>query len=147
MAAGSGTRRRAKGPAALGKRQRKLVAQAVDEAEEVTGLQICVYLGSVEADPRAHAEGMFTAAGLHTKPAVLLLVAPAQRRVEIVTSPDITERLSDEACARCIEAMTPRFAAGDLAGGLVAGVRRLSEEAGPGSAAEGAEELPDVLDG
>lgn len=149
MAAGDGarTRRALKGRPALRKRQRKAVAQAVDAAEEFTGLQVCVYLGSVDEDARASAEAMFTAAGLDTKPAVLLLVAPDQRRVEIVTAPDVTERLTDEACARCIAEMTPRFAAGDLAGGLVVGLRRLSEEAGPGTAPEGTEELPDMLDG
>ena len=150
MAAGSGARplrarRLGRGRPPLGKRQRKAVAQAVDTAEEFTGLQICIYLGSVEEDTRAAAEAMFTAAGLDTKPAVLLLVAPDQRRVEIVTAPHITERLTDEACSRCIAVMTPRFASGDLAGGLVAGLRRLSQEAGPGTAGEGTEELPDVL--
>ena len=133
--------------APLGWRQRKRVARAVDESEEVTGIQICVYLGSVEGDARANAEAMFAAAGLQTKPAVLLLVAPNQRRVEVVTAPDVTDRLPDEACARCIDVMTPRFASGDLAGGLVEGVRRLAAEAGPGTSPEGAEELPDVLDG
>ncbi len=137
MAAGKG----------LSKRDQKRVAKAVDLAEEYTGLQICVYLGPVRDDTRAHAESMFTEAGLASKPAVLLLVAPAEQRVEMVTAPDVVDRLPDDACARCINVMTPRFAAGDMSGGLVEGVRRLAQEAGPGTTPEGDEELPDLLDG
>ena len=39
-------------------RQRRRVERAVDEAENVTGLQLCIYLGSVEGeiDLRSHAE-------------------------------------------------------------------------------------------
>lgn len=131
----------------LGRRERKRVARAVDEAEEATGLQICVYLGPVEEDPRAKAELMFVDAGLATRPAVLVLVAPNQHRVEVVTAPGVTDRLPDEACARCIQVMTARFAAGDLAGGLVEGMERLVAEAGPGRPPEGGEELPDILEG
>lgn len=135
-----------RGGVRLGRRGRRAVGRAVDEAERATGLQICVYLGPAEEDARAQAESMFVAAGLHTRPAVLLLVAPARRRVEIVTAPDAQARLDDAAAARCIDEMTPQFAAGDLAGGLVAGLHRLVREAGPGRAAEDDEEIPDLLE-
>jgi uncharacterized membrane protein YgcG len=131
----------------LRREDRQTVARAVDAAEEATGLQICVYLGPVEEDARTHAERMFVAAGLHTRPAVLLLVAPSRRRVEIVTAPDARIRLDDAAAARCIGEMTPRLAAGDLAGGIVAGVERLVSEAGPGTPPEGGQEFPDLLEG
>ncbi|MCA1843974.1 MAG: DUF5130 domain-containing protein, partial [Actinobacteria bacterium] len=132
----------------LGRRQRWRVHEAVHEAEWLTGLQICVYLGPThEADPRGHAEAMFEASGLHTRPAVLLLVAPDQRRVEVVTAPATRDRLDDAACAAAVVEMTGHFARGDLTGGLVAGIGRLAAAAGPGRRPPGGEELPDVLSG
>jgi uncharacterized membrane protein YgcG len=116
----------------------------VDQAEETTGLQFCVYLGRTSEDSRAHAEQLFVDTGLHTRPAVLILVAPPQRRVEIVTAPAVREWASDEACARVVDEMTARFAAGDLAGGIITGVESLASIVGPGRGS-GGEELPDVL--
>ena len=126
--------------------QHQAIARAVDEAEEVTGLQICVYLGPTEQDSRSHAEELFARAGLHARPAVLVLVAPAERRVEIVTSSEARGRVDDDSCATVVAEMTERFRAGDLAGGIVGGVRRLTELAGPGTAPSGQEELPDVVE-
>jgi len=130
-------------------RQRKRVERAVDVAENLTGLQICVFIGSVEGerDPRAHAEALFVQAGLHARPAVLLLVAPPQRKVEIVTAPAVRERIPDGAAREAVAAMVERFKDGDLAGGLVAGVEQLAATAGPGTPGPDDEELPDVLGG
>ena len=117
----------------------------MDRAEEFTGLQFCVYLGPTGEDSRAHAEELFTRAGLHTRPAVLVLVAPPQRRVEVVTAPDVRSRVDDAACARAVGGMTALFARGQLADGILAGLDDLVAAAGPGTAPPGAEELPDVL--
>jgi uncharacterized membrane protein len=127
----------------VGKRGR--VEAAVHEAEEITGLQITVYLGPVEGDPREHAERLFVAAGSVARPAILLLVAPAARRVEIVTSPSIRARVPDEACAAAVDVMVEHFGAGAIDAGIVAGVQHLVEVAGPGAPDEHSVELPDVL--
>jgi uncharacterized membrane protein YgcG len=126
-------------------RQEKRVRRAVDAAEKQSGLQICVYLGPTGEDARAHAERMFVEAGLHTRPAVLVLVAPEVRRVEILTAPEARERVSDEAASEAVDVMTDRFAHGDLVGGLIAGVGHIAAAAGPGQ--ESGEELPDLLQG
>ncbi|HVL92923.1 MAG TPA: TPM domain-containing protein [Acidimicrobiales bacterium] len=131
----------------LTRRGREEVGRVVAEAESATGLQICVFLGRAGTDSRARAEELFVSAGLVTRPAVLVLVAPREHRVEVVTAPAARTRIPDEAAAAAVEAMTQRFAAGDLAGGIVAGVRRLAEAAGPGEAEPGAGDLPDLLDG
>lgn len=132
--------------ARLGRRQRRRIEQAVDRAETTTGLQLCVYLGPGQEDSRAQAEAMFVQAGLHARPAVLVLVAPDRRRVEVVTAPAVRSRVDDDACAAAVEDMTARFAGGDLAGGIEAGLARLVEAAGPGEAPPGDQELPDVLE-
>ena len=127
------------------RRQHRAIARAVDQAERTTGLQFCVYLGSAEGDSRAHAEGLFVKAGLASRPALLVLVAPEERRVEIVTSAEARDRVDDESCARAVSDMTERFRAGDLAGGILAGLQRLVAVAGAGVAPPDQEELPDVL--
>lgn len=129
----------------LSLRQRRRIERAVDEAEESTGLQLCVCVGSVVEDARAQAEAMFVGAGLDSRPAILVLVAPEQRHVEIVTAPSVRPRLSDQECAAAIETMAARFRTGDLPGGIVAGVRRLAAAAGAGVAPPDAEELPDFI--
>jgi uncharacterized membrane protein YgcG len=130
-------------------RQRRRVERAVDEAENLTGLQLCIYLGSVEGetDLRTHAENVFVNAGMHARPAVLLLVAPPQRKVEVVTAPAVRERIPDDAAGEAVTAMVERFRDGDLSGGLIAGIEHLAAAAGPGTAGPDDEELPDVIGG
>ena len=101
----------------LSARQQRQVERTVHEAEARTGLQLCVYLGPAGEDSRAHAEQLFVEGGLHSRPAVLMLVAPQLRRVEIVTAPEARARIPDEAAQGAVDAMTARFAEGDLPGG------------------------------
>ena len=129
----------------LTRRQRRAVERAVHEAEEATGLQLCVYIGPGEEDTRAHAEALLVNAGLHTRPAVLVLVEPVRRRVEVVTAPEARARIDDATSALAAATMTRHFARGDLAGGIVAAVDLLAAAAGSGPTAPGAQELPDVL--
>jgi uncharacterized membrane protein YgcG len=122
----------------------RTVEEAVRTAEASTGLQFCVYLGPTEENARSHAESMFVDAGLHERPAVLLLVAPPQRKVEIVTSPTASERLPDNICADAITVMTERFRKRSFAPGLVAGIEFLARAAGPG--VSDGPDLPDIVD-
>jgi uncharacterized membrane protein YgcG len=82
--------------------------------------------------------------GLAARPAVLLLVAPEARRLEIVTSPAAARRVPDHAARLAALAMTSSFGVGDIAGGITEGVRQLAQAAGAGEP-DGAE-LPDLLD-
>jgi uncharacterized membrane protein len=128
---------------AVGSRRR--VQAAVADAEDHTGLEITVYLGDAGDDARARAEQMFVASGSHARPAVLVLVAPAARRVEIVTAPAVRSRVTDEACAHAVDRMVECFRDGRIDEGIVVGLEELKRAAGPGVAPPDAEELPDVL--
>lgn len=129
-------------------RDHRRVRRVVHRTELETGLQVCVYVGDAgHADARDHAEQLFHAAGLGAHPAVLLLVAPDQRRVEVLTSPAAHARVDHFASRVVVADMTARFAAGDLAGGIIAGVERIRAAAGPGPRPTDAEELPDLLEG
>jgi uncharacterized membrane protein YgcG len=131
----------------LDTRGRDAVEAAVARAEEVTGLQFCVFLGAVDDDlPREHAEAMFVEAGLHERPAILVVVAPKQRRVEIVTGPHARERISDDDAAAAVAAMTASFARGDLAGGVTLGLDQLAASAGPGARQPGEVDITNILD-
>lgn len=58
---------------------------------------------------------------------VLLVVAPTERKVRIEVGKGLEKTLPDDLCATIIrEDLTPRFRQGDLSGGIVAGVDRLS---------------------
>ena len=130
-------------PLRLTRRQHRLVVRSVEHAEQTTGAQFCVYLGPTGDDPRAHAEAMFEQAGLHTRPAVLLLVSPDGRRVEVVTSSELRHRVADETCTDAVAAMTGRFATADMAGGI----QRLATAAGPPpSSAALAAAFPDLIE-
>jgi uncharacterized membrane protein YgcG len=130
---------------ALSPQDRAGVAAAVAAAEEATGLQLCVYDGPAHGSTRRHAERLLRAAGARSRPAVMLYVAPAARKVECVVARHATGRISDLDAQRAVEAMLPRFRDGELAEGLRQGLRVLAEAAGPPRGDEGEEELPDVL--
>ncbi|HVE64253.1 MAG TPA: DUF5130 family protein [Mycobacteriales bacterium] len=126
-------------------RQVRRVEKAVDRAERACGLQFTVFLGGVETEPRAFAEELMVELGLLSRPAVLLLVAPPQRRFEIVTAPHARERITDHECQIVAASMSASFAVGDITGGVCEGLRLLAQYAGPGAAERVEDELPDVL--
>ena len=127
-------------------RQHRRIERSVDAAEELTGLQFAVYLGPTSDDSREHAEAMFASLGFHSLPAVLIVVAPDQRRLEIVTSNATQLRISDRHAALVAASMMASFAVGDVVGGVCLGLDMLARYAGPSpvGALLGAE-LPDVL--
>lgn len=131
---------------AVGKRDRR-VAEAVDAAEELTGLQFAVYLGAAPGDTKELAERLFVAAELKgQQPAVLVAVSTAEHRVEILTAEWAQTRVPDAACDATIEMMRPALKSSKYDEALVLGVRHLAEVAGPGVSAAGDVELPDFFD-
>ena len=106
------------------------ISRACSTAGAETGLNFSVYVGPVEGDVRDHAERLHAALGGQASNGVLILVAPGDRQLEIVTGKTSARRLSDRACALAALSMTTAFSGGDLAGGIVTGVRMLAESAG-----------------
>ena len=84
--------------------------------------------------------------GAKTENAVLLLVAPNERRLRIATARGVQERFTDALSGRIIrDTITPRFKAGDMAGGIVAGADQIVTmmELDPAEAARRAKEIGD----
>lgn len=110
--------------------QEREISRACATASSETGIHHSVYVGPVEGDVRDHAERLHAALGRQAANAVLVYVAPGERQLEIVTGKSCTRRMSDRACALAALSMTTAFSGGNLVGGIVTGVRMLSESAG-----------------
>lgn len=106
------------------------IGRAAATASTETGLHFSVYVGGVDGDIRDAAEKLHAALGARAASAVLLLISPGDRLLEIVTGKESSRRLSDRACALVGLSMTTSFAGGDLVGGIITGLRMLSEAAG-----------------
>lgn len=106
------------------------IERVIALASRETGLRFSVFVGDSTEQPRAYAERLHAALGEEAARAVLILVAPGQRRLEIVTGRDVAPRLADRACGLAALSMAAAFSGGDLAGGIATGVRMLAESAG-----------------
>ncbi len=104
--------------------------EALTMSSRETGLRFTLYIGDLGKQTRARAEELHSLSGAHPAESVLLAVSPGQRVVEVVTGSAAARRLPDRACALAVLSMTGSFAAGDLVGGIVNGLRQLSDQAG-----------------
>lgn len=126
MAAGEG----------LTPRQQERIEQVVDSARAQNGLDVSVLVGDLELDDlgqfRSACERLHAALGTRSPGAVLIVVAPGQRRVEIVTGPEVRRRVPDRVSALAVLSMTSAFRGGDLTAGIVDAVRQIADSAGRG---------------
>jgi hypothetical protein len=104
--------------------------EALTLSSRSTGLHFTVYLGDLGEDTRARAERLHADLGASAPSAVLVAVSPGRRAVEIVTGSEAHRRLADRGCKLAVMAMVASFTEGDLAGGLVSGLRMLTDQAG-----------------
>jgi uncharacterized membrane protein YgcG len=111
--------------------QRERLARAQSAAEAQTGIRISVRIGEIDGDPALVAERLLAnIVSTPHDPGVLILVSPGQRVVQILTTPGAKRRISDQAAGLAVLGMTSSFAVGDLVGGIVNGLRQLSDAAG-----------------
>ena len=104
--------------------------EALTMSSRETGLRFTLYIGDLGKPTRVQAEDLHARSGEDPSHAVLIAVSPGQRVVEVVTGAAAARRLPDRACALAVLSMTSSFASGDLVGGLVNGLRQLSDQAG-----------------
>lgn len=105
--------------------------EALALATRSSALDFSVYLGDLGHDTRARAEALHAAVGERAAAnAVLVAVSPGQRVVEIVTGDEAYRRLPDRSCKLAVMSMVASFKEGDLVGGLVSGLRMLTDQAG-----------------
>jgi uncharacterized membrane protein YgcG len=114
--------------------QQERIEHAVSQCRSQNGLDVSVVVGDLDVTDlaafRAAAETVHAALGERAHAAVLLVVAPGQRRVEVVTGPAARRRVPDRVAALAVLSMTSSFAGGDLAGGVIDGLRQIATAAG-----------------
>lgn len=110
-------------------RQADDILRAIRLGESSAQMRITVYVGELAGEPRVAATRLHAAAGDNVASTVLIAVDPGSRSVEIVTGAEVARRLHDRDCLLATMTMTTAFSAGDLAGGIVNGVRTLAEHA------------------
>lgn len=103
--------------------------EALRVADSSTGLTFSVYVGELDEPVRGHAEKLH---GQLADPdsSILVAVSPNQRLLEIVTGAAARRRVPDRAAKLAALSMAAAFSGGDLAGGLVAGLSQLADQAG-----------------
>jgi hypothetical protein len=104
--------------------------EALTMSSRETGLRFTLYIGDLGQRTRVQAEELHARSGGNPSDSVLIAVSPGQKVVEVVTGAGASRRLPDRACALAVLSMTTSFAAGDLVGGIVNGLRQLSDQAG-----------------
>jgi hypothetical protein len=113
---------------AFSEKQAEDISRAIRLAEDNSGLHYSVYVGALEGEPRTHAQRLHAAVD-DPASSVLVAVDPGGRRLEIVTGAEAERWLDDRSCWLAALSMTTQFGAGDLSGGIVNGLRTLSEHA------------------
>lgn len=114
--------------------QQERIEHAVSQCRAQNGLDVSVVVGDLSigdlSEFRTAAERLHAALGERAHAAVLVVVAPGQRRVEVVTGPAARRRVPDRVAALAVLSMTTAFSGGDLAGGIVDALRQLADAAG-----------------
>jgi uncharacterized membrane protein YgcG len=105
------------------------IERAIEQAHEESGLNFSVFVGAPEGELREQGRRLLGALGADADRAVVVVVDPARRRLDILTGATAARFLDDRATALGAMSMTSSFTAGDLAGGIVAGLHTLSEHA------------------
>lgn len=115
---------------AFSARQREAIERAVRQAEQYGGLDYSVYVGDCDGDPQARGRQLLGALGADVaRNHVAIVIDPEHRRLAILAGERATLQLDDRATALAAMTMTSSFGAGDLAGGIVDGLRTLGEHA------------------
>jgi uncharacterized membrane protein YgcG len=110
--------------------QRREIEKAIRDADRISGLEFSVHVGPSDGDSRRTAEALHGALP-HPATSVLVHVDPVQRTLEIVTGSSARYALGNQQVALASLTMQSAFVAGDLAGGLRAGVVQLGSLAVP----------------
>jgi hypothetical protein len=104
--------------------------EALTLSSRSTGLDFSVYLGDLGADTHDTAVALHAETAAAAPHAVLIAVSPGQRVVEVLTGAEAHRRISDRSGKLAVMSMVASFKEGDLIGGLVSGLRMLTDQVG-----------------
>lgn len=137
----------AAGDEGLPLRAQQRIQGAIETCRRENGLDVSVLVGDLAltdvGEFRSAAERLHAALGEErSASAVLIVAAPGQRRVEVVSGPRVRRRVPDRVCALAVLSMTTAFSGGDLAGGIVDALRQFADSAGRREALPAFDEQP-----
>ncbi|QSB06272.1 DUF5130 family protein [Natronoglycomyces albus] len=92
------------------------------------GLKFSVYVGPLHDPVRGAAEAMHDQLE-DPDHSILIAISPQQRQLEVVTGKAARERVPDRQVSLAVFSMEASFGAGNLAEGIVTGLRMLGEQA------------------
>lgn len=104
------------------------IDKAIRQAETMCRYEFSVFVGASEGETRPFAERLHAALVAPAR-SVLVMVDPAARIVEVVTGSEARRVLDDAEVKLATLAMQTAFAAGDLVGGIKAGLIQLADHA------------------
>ena len=104
------------------------IDKAIRQAETMCRYEFSVFVGASEGETRPFAERLHAALVAPSR-SVLVMVDPAARIVEVVTGAEARRVLDDAEVKLATLAMQTAFAAGDLVGGIKAGLIQLADHA------------------
>lgn len=104
------------------------IDKAIRQAETMCRYEFSVFVGASEGETRPFAERLHAALVAPAR-SVLVLVDPAARIVEVVTGAEARRVLDDAEVKLATLSMQTAFAAGDLVGGIKAGLIQLADHA------------------
>lgn len=107
--------------------ERVRLHEAIDAAQRQTAMHFPVYVGPMGADPEAFAATELDRLGYLGDAIALLAVDPAARVVQISTTHEARQRLTDRSCGLAVLSMKTSFGLGDIVGGLAIGLRMLAD--------------------
>jgi hypothetical protein len=111
-------------------RQLARIDEALTLSSRESGLTFSVYVGELAAPTRDTANALFSELAAKSTAPLLVAVSPGQRVLQIVTGRESAARIPNKSCALAALSMRASFSAGDLTGGIVTGLRMLSDAAG-----------------
>jgi uncharacterized membrane protein YgcG len=104
------------------------IDKAIRDAETMCRYEFSVLVGASEGETRPFAERLHAALVAPAR-SVLVMVDPAARLVEVVTGAEARRVLDDAEVKLATLSMQSAFAAGDLVGGIKAGLIQLADHA------------------
>ena len=108
--------------------ERHEIDKAIRDAETMCRYEFSVYVGGADEEARPFAEKLHASLVAPAR-SVLVMVDPAARIIEVVTGAEARRVLDDAEVKLATLSMQTAFAAGDLVGGIKAGVLQLAEHA------------------
>ena len=106
------------------------LSEAITMSSREAEINFSIYIGDLGADRRGEVASRHRSFGAEAANTCLVAVSPNERAVEIGVGEQAAKRLTDRACQLAVASMVSSFEGGDLVGGIVNGLRMLSDQAG-----------------